>query len=164
MSENTRISYLPTEGLSYDPSDPVYWSPEALQKEVTRVFEICHGCRLCFKYCDTFPTLFSLLDTKYDGDVTKITASETRNIMDACFQCKLCEVQCPYTPRDNHQVQLDFPQLVHRYQAQRYKEEGPGLQDIVLRDPDLAGFGARGGPGGGNGMEQGAVHRGRKGG
>src|SRR5678815_5897589 len=88
MSDSKRISYLPTDGLSYNPSDPVYWNPEALQKEVTRVFEICHGCRLCFKYCDTFPNLFSLLDNKYDGDVTKITAPETRTIMDACFQCK----------------------------------------------------------------------------
>ena len=34
--------------------------------------------------------------------------------MDACFQCKLCEVQCPYTPRDKHPFQLDFPELVHR--------------------------------------------------
>jgi len=143
MSENTRISYLPTEGLSYDPSDPVYWSPEALQKEVTRVFEICHGCRLCFKYCDTFPTLFSLLDTKYDGDVTKITASETRNIMDACFQCKLCEVQCPYTPRDNHQFKLDFPKLVHRYDAQATRKNGLSLRDRLLGDPDGAGLMAR---------------------
>ena len=96
MSENTtRISYLPTDGLSYNPSEPAYWDPAALQKEVTRVFEICHGCRLCFKYCDTFPNLFSLLDNKYDGDVTRITDGETRSIMDACFQCKLCEVQCP---------------------------------------------------------------------
>jgi Fe-S oxidoreductase len=41
--------------------------------------------------------------------------------MDACFQCKLCEVQCPYTPRDNHEFQLDFPKLVHRYKAPRAK-------------------------------------------
>ena len=51
--------------------------------------------------------------------------------MDACFQCKLCEVQCPYTPRDQHEFQLDFPKLVHRYKAQRQpKREGPS----TLRD------------------------------
>jgi Fe-S oxidoreductase len=143
MSETARISYLPTNGLSYDPTDPVYWSPEALQKEVTRVFEICHGCRLCFKYCDTFPSLFSLLDNKYEGDVTKITAAETRTVMDACFQCKLCEVQCPYTPRDSHQFQVDFPKLVHRYDAQRTRKEGLSLRDRLLGDPDGAGFLAR---------------------
>jgi Fe-S oxidoreductase len=143
MSEQTRISYLPTPGLSYNPSQPVYWDPAALQGEMTRVFEICHGCRMCFKYCDVFPNLFTLLDQKYDGDVTRITAPESRTIMDACFQCKLCEVQCPYTPRDNHQFQLDFPKLVHRYDAQRTRKEGLSLRDRLLGNPDAAGFLAR---------------------
>ena len=49
--------------------------------------------------------------------------------MDACFQCKLCEVQCPYTPRDKHEFQLDFPKLVHRYQAQRAQATGVTLRD-----------------------------------
>lgn len=144
MSEtNSRISYLPTPGLSYNPSQPVYWDPAALQREVTRVFEICHGCRMCFKYCDVFPNLFGLLDQKYEGDVTRITAPETRSIFDACFQCKLCEVQCPYTPRDNHQFQLDFPKLVHRYDAQRARKEGLSLRDRFLGNPDRAGLLAR---------------------
>ena len=138
-----RISYLPTDGLTYDPSAPAYWEPEKLQKEVTRVFEICHGCRMCFKYCDTFPNLFNLLDTKYEGDVTRIQPLETRAIMDACFQCKLCEVQCPYTPRDNHQFQLDFPKLVHRYKANRAKRDGISLRDRLLGNPDGAGLLAR---------------------
>jgi Fe-S oxidoreductase len=144
MSEQTaRISYLPTPGLSYNPSQPVYWDPAALQSEVTRVFEICHGCRMCFKYCDVFPNLFTLLDKKYEGDVTRITAGETRSVMDACFQCKLCEVQCPYTPRDNHQFQLDFPKLVHRYDAQKTRAQGLSLRDRFLGNPDLAGWLAR---------------------
>jgi Fe-S oxidoreductase len=143
MSEQTRISYLPTSGLTYNPNQAVYWDPAALQGEVTRVFEICHGCRMCFKYCDVFPNLFSLLDQRYEGDVTRITASETRTILDACFQCKLCEVQCPYTPRDNHQFQLDFPRLVHRYQAQQARKEGFSLRDRLLGNPDAAGFLAR---------------------
>ena len=144
MSEQTaRISYLPTAGLSYNPSQPVYWDPAALQSEITRVFEICHGCRMCFKYCDVFPNLFTLLDTKYEGDVTRITAGETRSIMDACFHCKLCEVQCPYTPRDNHQFQLDFPKLVHRYDAQKARAQGLSLRDRFLGNPDLAGWLAR---------------------
>jgi glycerol-3-phosphate dehydrogenase subunit C len=144
MSEQTpRISYQPTPGLSYDPSEAVYWNPAALQSEVTRVFEICHGCRMCFKYCDVFPNLFTLLDQKYEGDVTRITRGDTRSIMDACFQCKLCEVQCPYTPRDHHQFQLDFPKLVHRYDAQQTRANGLSLRDRFLGNPDLAGLMAR---------------------
>ncbi len=35
-----RISYLPTPGLTYDPSDARYWERAALDGEVTRAFEI----------------------------------------------------------------------------------------------------------------------------
>ncbi len=156
---NERISYLPTDGLTYDPNDPKYWDGEALAKEVERVFEICHGCRMCFKFCDSFPNLFDMLDTRYDGDVSRLTDQDTARVMDACFQCKLCEVQCPYTPRDQHEFQLDFPRLVHRFKAQRARERGSGLRDKVLGDPDLAGSLARASFGLANTMNRIGVHR-----
>jgi Fe-S oxidoreductase len=143
VDHSKNIAYHPTDGLSYDPADTKYWDPGALQKEIQRTFEICHGCRLCFKYCDSFPTLFSLLDEKYDGDVRRITAGDTRTIMNACFQCKLCEVQCPYTEREGHDFKLDFPRLVHRYRAQEVKKNGLRLRDRVLGNPMLAGILAR---------------------
>ena len=37
---HSRISYLPTEGLTYDPIDSKYWNQEALDKEIERTFEI----------------------------------------------------------------------------------------------------------------------------
>jgi glycerol-3-phosphate dehydrogenase subunit C len=137
MSEQGPISYSPTPGLSYDPADSVYWDGDALAQEIERTFEICHGCRLCFKYCDSFPSLFSFIDERHDGNVRRITADETDHVMDECFQCKLCEVQCPYTVRDQHEYQLDFPKLVHRYKAQRTRDRGRvSLRDKVLGDPD----------------------------
>jgi Fe-S oxidoreductase len=153
------VATAPTDGLSYDPSAAVYWDEAGLQKEITRTFDICHGCRMCFKYCDSFPILFELVDEKHDGDVRKIDASETARVMDACFQCKLCEVQCPYTPRDKHPFQLDFPKLVHRYKAQRTKKHGLGLRERVLGDPDAAGRAARASLGLANGLSRVAVHR-----
>jgi Fe-S oxidoreductase len=153
------VSYAPTPGLSYDPEEAVYWDPDALAGEVSRAFEICHGCRMCFKYCDSFPLLFDLLDTKHDGDVRKITAGETGRIMDACFQCKLCEVQCPYTPRDGHEFQLDFPRLVHRYRAVRARREGTRFRDRLLADPDGAGRAARASLGLANVMNRLGAHR-----
>src|SRR5512138_2315318 len=138
-----RISYLPTPGLSYDPSEPRYWDRAALDGEVQRAFEICHGCRMCFKYCDTFPSLFSLIDEKHEGDVRKLTAAETAGVMDTCFQCKLCEVQCPYTPRDGHEFQLDFPKVVHRYRGVHQRGKRRSLRQRVLGDPDAAGKLAR---------------------
>jgi glycerol-3-phosphate dehydrogenase subunit C len=160
MSDSSRpISYQPTDGLSYDPEEPRYWDAAALQKEVTRAFEICHGCRMCFKYCDSFPILFDAIDKKHDGDVKKVSVAETDRVMDACFQCKLCEVQCPYTPREKHEFQLDFPKLVHRYKAQRAKERGIPLRERVLADPDTAGKAARASFGAANAMNRVAIHR-----
>lgn len=157
---NGPISYQPTDGLTYDPTDPRYWDPESLDQEVVRVFEVCHGCRMCFKYCDSFPTLFELIDEHYDGDVRRLTAADKDRVMDGCFQCKLCEVQCPYTPRDGHEFQLDFPRLVHRYDAQRAKERGdPRLRDRLLGDPDLAGALARKSGGLANTMNRNKLHR-----
>jgi len=142
MEQTKNIAYQPTDGLSYAPSEAKYWDPEALDKEIRRTFEICHGCRLCFKYCDSFPSLFSSIDGK-DGDVRQITAAETAKVMDSCFQCKLCEVQCPYSERDGHEFKLDFPRLVQRYVAQKVQREGLGLRDRVLGNPDSAGAAAR---------------------
>ena len=153
------ISYKPTDGLSYDPSEPKYWDRAGLDKEVTRAFEICHGCRMCFKFCDAFPDLFALIDKQHDGDVTKLSRAETDGVMDKCFQCKLCEVQCPYTPRDKHEFQLDFPKLVHRYKALEAKEHGTSLGDKFLGDPDLTGKLARASLGVANAMNRVKLHR-----
>ncbi|MEZ4237418.1 MAG: heterodisulfide reductase-related iron-sulfur binding cluster [Myxococcota bacterium] len=157
MAEN--ISYKPTDGLSYDPAEPRYWEREALDKEITRVFEVCHGCRMCFKYCDSFPSLFSLIDDRHDGDVRKLTAAEIGSVMDACFQCKLCEVQCPYTPRDGHEFQLDFPKLVHRWSAQQAKANGLSLRDRVLGNPNGLAKLARASFGMANVMNKVSLHR-----
>jgi len=138
-----RISYQPTPGLTYDPSDARYWDRAALEGEVRRVFEICHGCRMCFKYCDSFPRLFDALDHRHDGDVLKLEPDEISAVMDACFQCKLCEVQCPYTPRDGHEFQVDFPKLVHRWRGVHARGKPRTLRQRVLNDPDGAGQLAR---------------------
>ncbi len=153
------ISYAPTDGLSYDPGEAKYWDKAALGKEVTRAFEICHGCRMCFKYCDSFPNLFDLVDNRHGGRVAAITPEETAGVMDDCFQCKLCEVQCPYTPRDNHHFLLDFPKLVHRWKAVRAKDEGVSLRDKFLGDPDTAGKTARLSGGLVNTMNRVSAHR-----
>ncbi|MCH9682282.1 MAG: 4Fe-4S dicluster domain-containing protein [Deltaproteobacteria bacterium] len=158
-ADEKNIRYGPTDGLSYDPTDDKYWDEAALGKELTRVFEVCHGCRMCFKYCDSFPDLFSLLDDKYDGNVRKLTADDTRHVMNGCFQCKLCEVQCPYTPRDGHEFQLDFPKLVHRYQAIERRKRWGTMQDKLLADPDFAGKAARASGGMVNSMNRVRLHR-----
>jgi glycerol-3-phosphate dehydrogenase subunit C len=154
-----KISYQPTAGLSYDPNEAKYWDESALAPEVERVFEVCNGCRMCFKYCDSFPNLFDFIDSRHSGSVTELTESETESVMDSCFQCKLCEVQCPYTPRDGHEFQLDFPKLVHRYKAVRARSKGVSLRDRVLGNPDGAAQFARASLGLANVMNRVKLHR-----
>jgi Fe-S oxidoreductase len=154
-----RISYAAGAGTVYDTGDPRYWDAELLRTEEDRVFEICHGCRMCFKYCDTFPDLFALLDNQHEGDVRALSAGQRDQLLDSCFQCKLCEVQCPYTPREGHDFALDFPKLVHRHQAVRRKRSGGKLRDRILGDPDLAGRMARASFGLVNTLNRVAVHR-----
>ena len=57
------------------------------------MFDVCAGCRMCFKYCDTFPKLFAIADGEHDGDARALTrARDRRRSFDDCFQCKQCEV------------------------------------------------------------------------
>lgn len=155
----TNTSYKPTDGLSYDPLEDKYWDPDALKGEINRVFEVCHGCRMCFKYCDSFPTLFDFIDKRHDGQVDKLNTEEIKEVMQQCFQCKLCEVQCPYTPRDGHEFKLDFPKLVHRYNAIAAKKKGISARDKILGDPDMAGLAARASLGMANVMNRVKAHR-----
>ncbi len=132
----------PTPGLTYDPNNPVYWDRRALDGEIERVFEICHGCRLCFNLCPSFPALFNAVDAN-DGDVRKLTATNANEVTDLCYQCKLCYVKCPYTPDDKHSFQLDFPRLLIRANAVRKKEDPGGLRSqlrtAMLTRPDEVG-------------------------
>jgi glycerol-3-phosphate dehydrogenase subunit C len=131
------MSFGPTEGLSYDPEEPKYWDATLLRGEIERAFELCNSCRLCFKYCDSFPTLFDLLDRKLGGDVKRIDGADIDRVVASCFQCKLCEVQCPYTPREKHEFQLDFPRLIHRQQAVHARAHHVPLRERLLGQPDL---------------------------
>jgi len=134
-----RIQSRPTDALSYNPNEQRYWEPEKLNREIERVFDICHGCRLCFNLCPAFPALFDAIDAKACGDVRDLGPEEKQRVVDLCYECKLCEVRCPYTPRDGHEFQLDFPRLMLRARAVSAREHGLKLRDRVLGDPDRTG-------------------------
>jgi glycerol-3-phosphate dehydrogenase subunit C len=124
---------------TYDPTDPKYFDPGALREELDRVFDLCHGCRLCFNLCPSFPTLFDFIDAK-DGDVSALSDGEHRQVVDECYQCKLCYVKCPYVPP--HEWELDFPRLMSRVHAVRQKQLVPvkeRLTDQFLGRTDALG-------------------------
>jgi Fe-S oxidoreductase len=125
---------------TYDFRDPAYFDEGDLRQELTRVYDLCHGCRMCFNLCPSFPTLFDYAD-KYDGDVEQMTPAEQDHVVDECYQCKICYVKCPYIPP--HEWELDFPRLMMRAGAVRHKNGStPITERVAIRAmgrPDLLG-------------------------
>ena len=39
-----------------------FYDEPSLFTELERVYDICHGCRRCVSLCNSFPTLFDLVD------------------------------------------------------------------------------------------------------
>jgi Fe-S oxidoreductase len=104
---------------TYDPKHSKYLDEADVRDELTRVYDLCHGCRLCFKFCTSFPSLFEMIDRFDDQDAGRLTPAEQDRVIDECFQCKLCYVNCPYIP-ELHEWALDFPRLMLRAEAMRY--------------------------------------------
>lgn len=96
--------------------DPEFYDPEGLDKELRRVFEICHGCRRCFNLCDSFPRLFDLIDASESGEVDGVKSEDFGKVVEACTLCDMCFMtKCPYVPP--HPFNLDFPHLMVRARA-----------------------------------------------
>ncbi|HKQ66695.1 MAG TPA: 4Fe-4S dicluster domain-containing protein, partial [Methylomirabilota bacterium] len=76
-----------------------FWDLGAVDKELRRVYDICGGCRRCLPLCPSFKVLFDRIDVEaVDGDVDKLPAADVKEVVDLCYQCKLCFNHCPYTP------------------------------------------------------------------
>src|SRR4051812_14938012 len=126
---------------TYDPKHPKYFDEGDLRDELTRVYDLCHGCRLCFNLCTSFPTLFEFVD-RHDGDAGKLSAAEQDQVVDECFQCKICYVKCPYIPP--HEWELDYPRLMLRAEAVRHRKgtDGPVAEKLAkkaMAHTDLVG-------------------------
>ena len=104
---------------TYDPKHPVYFDEADVRDELTRVYDLCHGCRRCFEFCTSFPTLFEMIDRHEDRDAGRLTPAEQDQVVDECFQCKLCYINCPYVP-ELHEWNLDFPRLMLRADAMQH--------------------------------------------
>jgi Fe-S oxidoreductase len=129
---------------AYDPTDSRYYDERDLRSEVERIFSLCADCRMCVKYCGSFPTMFDAIDDyctegKYaEVNIKKFKTADVDKVVDLCFQCKLCYIKCPYTPGD-HEWAIDFPRLIARAKAQEVKKNGVPFVDKLLGHPDLVG-------------------------
>jgi glycerol-3-phosphate dehydrogenase subunit C len=110
----------------------------SLSQELTRVADICHGCRRCFSLCPSFDVLFKGLDVpEVDGEAEKLPAKVLDGFVDLCYECKLCIPHCPYVPP--HRWAVDVPHLVLQARQVRMAEKGLPLREKLLSDPDSLG-------------------------
>jgi glycerol-3-phosphate dehydrogenase subunit C len=118
--------------------DPAFWDEAALDAELERVFDICHGCRRCFSLCNTFPVLFDHVDGTPTGEVAAVPRPARWEVVDHCYLCDMCYMsKCPYVPP--HPWNVDFPHLMLRAKAVRNRREGVPFRDRLLSSTDVVG-------------------------
>lgn len=118
-------------GLNAPTRHPIAWeNPDFLDEtkldaEMRRIFDICHTCRRCFNLCESFPTLFDLIDESKTGELDAVDSKDFVGVVDNCTLCDMCFMtKCPYVPP--HAFNVDFPHLMLRYKAlERKKGELP---------------------------------------
>jgi glycerol-3-phosphate dehydrogenase subunit C len=121
-----------------DWQEPSFYDGHALEKELERVFDICHGCRRCFSLCQAFPTLFDTIDASATGEIDGVDTRAYWKVVDHCYLCDMCYMtKCPYVPP--HPWNVDFPHLMLRAKAVKLRENGSTFRDRLLTSTDRVG-------------------------
>jgi glycerol-3-phosphate dehydrogenase subunit C len=117
---------------------PEYQNEKSLFAELERVFDICHGCRRCFNLCNSFPTLFDAVDSSTTGEVDAVDKKVYWDVVDHCYLCDMCYMtKCPYVPP--HPWNVDFPHLMLRAKAYKFKNQPVLPRDKILSSTDVVG-------------------------
>jgi glycerol-3-phosphate dehydrogenase subunit C len=115
-----------------------FYDQASLHRELERVFDICHGCRRCVSLCQSFPTLFDLVDESESMEVDGVAKDDYWKVVDHCYLCDLCYMtKCPYVPP--HEWNLDFPHLMLRAKAVKYRQGNVKMRDRILTSTDTVG-------------------------
>jgi glycerol-3-phosphate dehydrogenase subunit C len=118
--------------------DPSFYDEAALEKELQRVFDICHGCRRCFSLCNSFPTLFNAIDESSTMELDGVDKSVYWKVIEHCYLCDMCYMtKCPYVPP--HPWNVDFPHLMLRAKAVRAARGELSLGERILSSTDAVG-------------------------
>ncbi len=114
-----------------------FWDPAKAEKELERIFGICHGCRRCVSLCTAFPTLFDLVDNSSTMEVDGVAKADLWKVVDQCYLCDLCYMtKCPYVPP--HPWNVDFPHVMVRAKAIKFRK-GLKFRDRMLSSTDAMG-------------------------
>ena len=117
---------------------PQFTDPAALDNELARIFDICHGCRRCFSLCNAFPTLFDAVDATASGEVHDVPTEAYRQVVEHCYLCDMCYMsKCPYVPP--HEWNVDFPHLMLRAKVKAFEDGSASFRDKVLSSTDTVG-------------------------
>ena len=115
-----------------------FYDEDSLMQELERVFEICHGCRRCFSLCNAFPTLFDAIDESDTMELDGVSRRVYWEVVDHCYLCDMCFMtKCPYVPP--HEWNVDFPHLMLRAKAVKFRQGRVRTRDRVLTSTDLVG-------------------------
>ena len=121
-----------------DWKNPEFYDEGALFKELERVFDICHGCRRCFNLCQAFPTLFDAVDESETMELDGVPKKIFWDVVDHCYLCDICFMtKCPYVPP--HEWNVDFPHLMLRAKAVKFKKGDVKFRDKFLTSTDRNG-------------------------
>jgi glycerol-3-phosphate dehydrogenase subunit C len=121
-----------------DWKNPEFYDHAKVEKELERVFDICHGCRRCVNLCTAFPTLFDLVDASSTLEVDGVAKADFAKVVDQCYLCDMCYLtKCPYVPP--HPWNVDFPHLMLRAKAAKFKSHGAPFRDKLLSSTDAMG-------------------------
>ena len=136
---NTREGSL--EAPTRHPVDwrnPDFYDQASLDRELERVFDICHGCRRCVSLCQAFPTLFDLVDESSTMEVDGVAKADFVKVVDQCYLCDVCYMtKCPYVPP--HPWNVDFPHLMLRAKAVKFRQGETTFRDRLLTGTDRLG-------------------------
>jgi len=114
---------------------PEFYDEGLLLQELERVYDVCHGCRRCFNLCTAFPTLFDLVDESKTGELDAVDKKDFWKVVDQCYLCDMCFMtKCPYVPP--HPLNIDFPHLMLRAKAVKYRNGKVALRDKLLSSTD----------------------------
>lgn len=115
-----------------------FYDEAKLNAELHRVFDICHGCRRCVNLCNAFPHLFDLIDEGGTGELDGVPPAKYGEVVDQCYLCDMCFMtKCPYVPP--HEWNVDFPHLMLRAKAVRFKNGDVRFRDKLLTSTDALG-------------------------